>query len=244
MARIRGQLDGRADLVADQMNGVEVVREPDEVAVVARSCPGGGRARRSCTLGGPATSPKLMWLPPSVICSRGFRGVSTNEAGALASAGSTRPRSRRTIRVADRPRHPPPRGRRARAATSPRCRALQDVERGQVDGLDLLRAQHLHGCIRILDVLRGKLKHPRPADSSQAASGAPTAHALASFMRVIYGLRAVVSTGRNGSGERLCGTGGSSRPDSRRRCLQAGAFRAARSRGHAARRGARRAGTC
>ena len=35
MTRVRRQLDRRADLVADQVNDVEVLRQPDEVAVVA-----------------------------------------------------------------------------------------------------------------------------------------------------------------------------------------------------------------
>ncbi len=35
MTSVGRQLDGRADLVADHVDGVEVLREPDEVAVVA-----------------------------------------------------------------------------------------------------------------------------------------------------------------------------------------------------------------
>jgi len=35
MPRIRRQLDGRAHLVADQMDGIEVMGKPDEIAVVA-----------------------------------------------------------------------------------------------------------------------------------------------------------------------------------------------------------------
>ena len=34
MPGVRRQVDGRADLIADEMDGVEVLREPDEVAVI------------------------------------------------------------------------------------------------------------------------------------------------------------------------------------------------------------------
>ena len=74
-----------------------------------------------------------------------------------------------------------------------------------MDGFDLIRAQHLHGCVRILDVLRRKLKNPVPTGAPQAASRAPAAHALVSFIRLIYGLRAVVSTGRMSSEKRYEG---------------------------------------
>src|ERR1039457_1278658 len=34
MPGVRRQVDGRADLIADEMDGVEVLREPDEVAII------------------------------------------------------------------------------------------------------------------------------------------------------------------------------------------------------------------
>ena len=46
-----------------------------------------------------------------------------------------------------------------------------------------------------LDVLRWKLKNPVPTGASHAAPRTPAAHARVSFIRLIYGLRAVVSIG-------------------------------------------------
>ena len=111
-----------------------------------------------------------MRLPPSSIRLAALRGVSTNDAGALAKAlcDETAIQAHGSRRRVNFGASLLENGQRARRHHF-HPQFLEDSKRSQVNGLDLIRRQHLHGRIGIVDFGPGQLRNAASFHTSAAA---------------------------------------------------------------------------
>ncbi len=169
MPRGRRQLDGRAHLVADQMDGVEVLREADEVAVV----PVVSRTTTPLAIvniGRTCDQPEVDAVPAHghalVGVARGERkGRGCAPQCTLDEAAVQADSSRRRVDLG------------ARGLENGKCagrhhlhpQILEDSQRSQFNGLELIRRQHLHGQVRIADLSPRQLRNAASVKTSAAA---------------------------------------------------------------------------
>src|SRR6185312_2036615 len=167
VARVRGQLDRRAHLVADQMDGIEVMRQADEIAVigkVARPAP----PLAIVDVGWSRHQPEI-----DVIASKG------NLSGGIAWSqreGARRPRERLRHQPAIDANHAA--GVVDLSACGPHDVArllrpqfdtelLENAQRGEMNGLELIGREDFHRRERISDRPPGQL--PQMAGDRTAA---------------------------------------------------------------------------
>ena len=175
MPRVRGHLDGRAHLVAQQVNGVEILRQTDEITVIPE-------------VAGPAAALAVVDVrrpchEPEVDAVAAHHDAPCRVAR-LQDEGGGGGRERLLHQPSIQPHHGGRRidlsaGRGEKTASAIRhdldAELLEDSQRCQMHRLELLGGQHLHGRVGIVDFRPGQLRDggavQSPAPASLTAAG-------------------------------------------------------------------------
>ena len=205
VAGICGQLDGRAHLIAEQVDCIEELRQAHEISIVLEiSRP--AAALQIMDVGWPGDEREAHAVVPEHHSVHGIprreheRGggarqgevdhtpIDTDRAAREVDLGTCRLEQRQ--RASRHHLHP---------------EVLEDVERGAMNGLDLIRAEHLEGCVGIHDVAARQLENSSAAAAPRPAAGSPAAGSPAGQCSIAF-IRLPADQRRASRGRRHCDT--------------------------------------
>ena len=174
MAGVGRQLDRRAHLIAEQMNGIEILRQADEVAVIPEVS-GPAAALAIMYVGRSRHQPEVDAVAAHQDAPRGIAGLESEGGGrggqrflhqaSIEAYGAGEGVDFGTGRSKDSARS---------LGHDLHAELFEDAERGEMHRLELIRGEDLHGRVRTDDLRPGQLRYggsvsaPAPASLTAA----------------------------------------------------------------------------